>query len=292
MAHVIFAGLVTTLATLLGVWEIESHGITVMGWYLDYVIPIGALGVGLAASSGYGVASWLRGVKISGRLLAAIFAIQVGAYLGASWIQFAAYAPAYPDGSPVSFATFFDVTTRAFAWMQKDGTQGTPYGVWGYGFRALEVSGFCLGSLIAPLALRRRAYCDACSLYMRGAKSLMLAASVPLAKLGKNDLHAAALHEAEQRAAYDRGIAALDELHGLAEANDAAGFRARAKENEIARSAAQKLPQRIAVALARCPRCESGEMRSTLWSGFGQQQQSRALARSALARCFARDASS
>jgi hypothetical protein len=289
MIQVILGGLVTSLLTLAAVWTVEGRGVTVMGWYLDYVIPIGGLGVGLAASSGYGVASWLRGVKISGRLLAVIFAIQVGVYFAASWIQYATYSPVYPDGTPVSFATFFDATTRAFAFAGKDGKGGTPYGVFGYFFRALEVGGFCLGSLIAPFALKGRAYCDSCSLYMRGAKSAMLAASVPFAKAKKGDAQAAALHEAAQRAAYEQAIAALDALHGLAEANDASGFRDRVKEVEVPGRAAQKLPQRIAVALSRCPRCESGEMRTTLWSGHGQQQRSRELGRSALAQFFARN---
>jgi hypothetical protein len=194
----------------------------------------------------------------------------------------------FPDGSPVSFATYFDVTTRAFAWVQKDGTQGTAYGVWGYLFRGLEVSGFCLGSLIAPVALRGRAYCESCSLYMRGARSAALAASVPFVKAKKGDSQAAAAHEAEQRAAYESAISALDELHAFAEANDSTGFRDRLKQAEIAARAAIKLPHRIAVSLARCPRCESGEMRSTLWSGHGQQQQSRELGRTPLAQFFAR----
>lgn len=292
MPQVILGGLATTLLTLAAVWAIEGRGVTVMGWYLDYVIPIGALGVGLAASSGYGLVSWLRGVRISSRLLVGIFAIQIGVYFAASWIQYASYAPVYEDGTAVPFTTFFDATTRAFAFVGKDGAQGTPYGVWGYLFRALDVCGFCLGSLIAPAVLRGRAYCESCSLYMRSAKSLWLPASVPFVKAKKGDTATASQHEAAQREAYERALAALDELHGLAEANDASGFRDRMKQIEITGREAQKLPQRIAVALARCPRCESGEMRSALWSGHGHGQQSRELGRSPLAQFFARSSAS
>lgn len=287
--RVVLGGLLTTLLTLGAVWALEARGVTVMGWYLDGVIPIGALGVGVAASSGYGLASWLHGVKISGRLLAVMFAIQIGAYFAASGIQYAARASAYPDGSPVSFATYFDATTRAFALQSTDGSHSIPYGVWGYLFRALEIGGFSLGSLIGPGVLRGRAYCDSCSLYMRGARSAMFAASVPAVKTKKGDVQTAALHQAEQQAAYERAHAALDELQGLAESNDAPRFRDRLKEIEIAARASLKQPHRIGIAITRCPRCESGEMRATLWSGSGRALKQRELNRTALAQFFARD---
>lgn len=254
-----------------------------MGWYANKVLPIGAIYVGFAASSGYGIASWFAGVKISGRVLAAVFALQVAAYFAASWLQFAAYAPVYEDGTRVSFLTYFDVTTRAFAFVQRDGTAGEAFGAWGYGMRALEIAGFCLGSLLAPAALKGRAYCDSCSLYMRGAKTFWLAASLP---------KAAQADSARQATAYQTAIIALDELAALAEANDSAGFRARLKELEVGGGDAKKLPHRIALTLMRCPSCESGELHSFLWSGGLTQSQSRALGRAPLAKFFARDAAS
>jgi hypothetical protein len=55
---VILAGLLTTALALLGVYVLDAKGdFNIMGWHLNYVIPGGAIIVGLVASSGYGVAS-------------------------------------------------------------------------------------------------------------------------------------------------------------------------------------------------------------------------------------------
>jgi hypothetical protein len=51
---------------LVGVYLLATNtkDFNIMGWYANYVLPIGALLVGLVASSGYGIASWITGQKI------------------------------------------------------------------------------------------------------------------------------------------------------------------------------------------------------------------------------------
>ena len=63
---VVLAGVATTMLALLGVWWLDNHteSVHVMGWYADYVIPAGALLIGLVAGSGYGIASYLTGFRI------------------------------------------------------------------------------------------------------------------------------------------------------------------------------------------------------------------------------------
>ncbi len=271
MGRVVVGGLVTTLASLLAVFWFESQGTTVMGWYANHVIPIGALYVGFAASSGYGLASWLSGVKITRRVTLGLVALQVGAYFAACWLQFHAYGPVYDDGTPVSFVTWFDVSTRMFAFVQKDGTAGEAFGIWGYAFRALEVSGFCLGSLAAPRLLRNLSHCESCSLYMKDAKTVFVAATE-----------------------YETAVKALDELEGFAQANQAGEFRDRLKELEIPSRDAKKQSRRITVTLMRCPSCECGELITMLWNGKNTlvtHTVSQPLGRSPLPRFFARDAS-
>src|SRR5688572_12021483 len=63
---VIISGLGTTIITLLVVYFLSaSTDFNIMGWYANYVLPFGALLVGIAASAGYGIASWVTGVKIT-----------------------------------------------------------------------------------------------------------------------------------------------------------------------------------------------------------------------------------
>jgi hypothetical protein len=56
----------TTVVALLGVWWLENNTTSfhVMGWYADYVIPAGALIVGMVAGSGYGIASHCEGCEL------------------------------------------------------------------------------------------------------------------------------------------------------------------------------------------------------------------------------------
>ena len=68
---VLLSGIGTTLVALLGVYllDVTTDDFHIMGWYANYVLPVGALLVGLVASFGYGLASWLTGIKITRGLL-------------------------------------------------------------------------------------------------------------------------------------------------------------------------------------------------------------------------------
>jgi hypothetical protein len=112
-----------------------------MGWYANYVIPAGAIIVGIAASSGYGLASWFTGVKITRSLLWIVLVLQFTAYFAAQYIEFIGLHLIHPDsGQPVGFFEYYDLVARTFAWKQSDGSMGQPLGAWGYFFRGLEVS--------------------------------------------------------------------------------------------------------------------------------------------------------
>src|SRR5438045_3862552 len=81
---VLICGLITTALALLGIYLLDRNtdGVHIMGWYANYVIPAGALLVGIAASSGYGVGSWFSGIRITRSLLWTMCVLQVIAYFG------------------------------------------------------------------------------------------------------------------------------------------------------------------------------------------------------------------
>src|SRR5438270_4523354 len=87
---VLVAGIVTTVLALLGVWWLDNNtkDVHIMGWYGDYVIPAGAMIVGFAAGSGYGIASYLTGFRIRRGLLLAVLALQLAGYAGAQYLEF------------------------------------------------------------------------------------------------------------------------------------------------------------------------------------------------------------
>src|SRR5678815_2792706 len=79
---VLQCGIVTSVLALAGVYWLgrNTTDFHIMGWYANYVIPAGALIVGLVAGSGYGIASWFSGVRISRGLLWTVLLLQTGAY--------------------------------------------------------------------------------------------------------------------------------------------------------------------------------------------------------------------
>jgi hypothetical protein len=152
------AGAATTLVALAGVFALAHHGTNIMGWYGYYVIPAGALLVGAIAASGYGIAGWYTGLKMTRRLMWSVIGQLVVSYFIA---QYEEYRHAVPGGE-IGFWTYFDLSTRAFSFADHRGEPGTPFGVWGYAMRALEIGGYALCGWLVPAALGAKPYCDPC----------------------------------------------------------------------------------------------------------------------------------
>jgi hypothetical protein len=139
----LLGGAATTAVALSGVYLLNQAGENLMGLYADYIIPAGAVLVGLVASSGYGIASWITGTKISGRLLLAVVALLTGSYFLAKYLEFRCLFPGgatLDDGTRLDFWGYFDLMSRAFSFEDRaSGRPGEPLGSLGYAFRALEI---------------------------------------------------------------------------------------------------------------------------------------------------------
>src|SRR5215471_4983617 len=170
---VLLAGLVTTALALLGVWWLDNHtdDFQVMGWYGDYVIPMGAILIGLAAGSGYGIASYLTGFRIRKRLLWIVLVVQISGYVAAQYLEFRSLTREGPlinaEGEELTFVRSYHLRAVGFAWKDDHGKPGTPLGQWGYFFLGLGVLGFAAGGVLAPAVLMKAPYCARCELYMK-----------------------------------------------------------------------------------------------------------------------------
>ncbi len=287
---VLYSGLATSALALLGVYLLDVSGsdFSIMGWYADYVLPIGALIVGVVASSGYGIASWVTGVKINRSLLWSVLAIQLLVYFAAQYIEFSHLKLIHKDGRPVGFFEYYDFIARSFAWKQDNGSMGQPLGAWGYCFRLLEIAGFAGGSLIVPAILLKAPYCQACQRYMGTRQLSLLAASVPARKIKKSDAEGLAAYQAEQEKAFTRGkdIAAM--LQNMATAGEAAGFRQTLSELEAKKKEAAKLLLRISVHLISCKECQAGSLLFKLVAGQGNRIKMTEIGRSPVTADFVR----
>jgi len=270
---VLVSGLVTTGLALLGVYVLDARteDFHIMGWYANYILPIGAILVGVAASSGYGLASWFSGIKITRSLLWLILALQLLAYFAAQYIEFKSLHLVHRStGVPVGFIEYFDKTARLFAWKQDNGSPGTPMGVWGYAFRGLEILGFAAGGLIVPLVLRKQPYCQTCQRYMRTRQLGLVPASVPVKKVKKSDTTGLAAYEAEQQQALDRGKQTVETLQQHAAGAKAADFQKILAELQPGKRTAAKLPGRFSLQLVHCNRCYAGRFVVNLLLGQGK----------------------
>lgn len=278
---VLQCGIITSALALAGVFWLERNttDFHIMGWYANYVIPAGALIVGLVAGSGYGIASWVTGVRISRGLLWTVVLLQSLAYVGAEYLEYRDVRREFEQRGMVaapfqqfpSFLEYYDLKARNFSWKKKDGNGvGDPLGGWGYIFVLLGAAGFILGGLIAPAILYAVPYCDGCQRYMKRKMLGVLPASVPVKKISNKDTDALAAHAAEQEDAAARADLAVVRLR---EALDAGNAEALTAELSAAGSVkdSSKLPRRVEVSLAWCKSCEGGRITLTLITWLGDQ---------------------
>jgi hypothetical protein len=272
---VLATGAGTTALALGGVWALATFsGENVMGWYANYVLPVGAVLVGLVASSGFGLAAYLGGTKITGRLLLAVAAILVAGYWGAQLLQFHLAFPdgAYlDDGTRATFFDYYDVVTRGFAW-EENGKTGAELGAWGYLLRAGEVLGFALGGLIIPLAQKTLPYCASCGVYMRRPLVAVLPASLAPKRIATRNAEKRAERERQDAEVLQRAEKDLERIAAAARSGDEAGYAAAVGEggSRSGKRAAEKAAVRLHVRLVHCRRCGAGELRVLRVVGRGR----------------------
>ena len=241
------AGAATTLLALAAVFALAHSGENVMGWYANYVIPVGALLVGAVAASGYGIAAWFSGLKMTRRLMFSVCAQLLVSYFIA---QYEEYRHWVPNGE-VGFWSWFDLTTRAFAFAHHDGTPGSPFGAAGYAMRALEIGGYIVGGFLVPAALHKKPYCDACRTYRRQKRIALFPGGFP----------------------GDGGESAFRDLYAAAHVGDRAGVEQLIRDlgDLEDQRATNAFSSRITVWTVRCPRCAEGYLAATRTEGHGKR---------------------
>ena len=284
---VLIAGAVTTALALLGVWWLGNNtkDFHIMGWYGDYVIPAGAMIVGFAAGSGYGVASYLTGLRIRRGLLLMVLVLQLGGYAAAQFLEFRSLTNEGPivdeNGETLTFARYYHLRAMNFAW-DNHGHPGAPLGAWGYFFLGLGVVGFALGGVLAPAVLMKMPYCERCSLYMKSRLLAWVPASVPTRRVSKKDAAAQATYAEEQDRAAAGASGVLTRVSELAARGDALAIRAALADHPGRGSDARRvarLPARVRVRLVRCRQCSDGHIQPAMVTGQGRAIRVKALDR-------------
>lgn len=258
---VMVAGGATSLVALGAVYALVHAEVNVMGWYVNGIIPAGAILVGLLAASGYAVAAWWVGLRMTKPLIWSVVGQLTLAYLVA---QYEEYLYAIPDGR-IGFFEYYDLWTRSFAFSDSSGKRGEALGVLGYGLRLLEVVGFVAGGAWGPIILRAKPYCDACRAYKKERTHFRLVAGVPFKMLGRFDKDE---HAKQQQAALD-GLPSVFTAAASGDRRQLDQAVAALPDAGTARKA-MKLSGHVVVETVRCPRCAAGTLRAALIQGQGK----------------------
>jgi hypothetical protein len=272
VAAVVVAGLVTTGLTLFGVYLLNHNtDERIMGWYANYFIPVGALIVGLLAGLGYGVVSWITGVKIRKALLWTIVGLQVWAYFAAQYIEFRSMGPLVlkRTGEPLTFAKYYHLQAVSWAWKDntKNGKVGEPLGLPGYFFKLLEIVGFVGGGIIAPALMMAAPYCELCQAYMKTRQLVLIPACNKGKFIGKKNEQ----EKQADAALFEAGKQKLLELDETIHAQDGLAFARKIELLKPESAGAGKLPARFRVSLVRCKLCSAGIVRHELIAGKGNR---------------------
>lgn len=167
---VALAGLATSVLTaLLVVFIQRQFQFSVFGFYLWFVVPVGAIACGFVAASGYYLAAKALHQGATRLLLAQMILIAAATLLLIYWLE---YRNTMSEGVPISgfvpFTTYLDTIFRTMS-MSTDDNGGTTgeLGAWGYGFALLDLIGFLVGALVVYFALRDQPSCGRCDKYLR-----------------------------------------------------------------------------------------------------------------------------
>ena len=287
-APVLLAGAATTAAALAAQYFLNQQEINPLGFHLNYIIPAGAIGVGLVATGGFSLAAWKGGHRITGRVLFFCAAVLVAGYFAEQYLE---YRQVFPDGrsragKAVGFWQFYEVYGRTMRFTSKRaGGAGKSLGVWGLGVLALRVAGFTLGGLVGPFALRTKSYCAPCGRY-RNERTLAVVAAGIKPKLFGNDSPERVAQRTEKAQAAEVLLSAV-----LADAakGDGASLTTRLASAgpPDQKSAATAADTRLSFSLRACPQCGDGELVVSKITGHGKQIRTVEVARQPIGRAVA-----
>ena len=170
-------GAATTGATVgLLIWVYNSYGFDLSSFSFWFIIPLGALLAGMAASSGYYFSAKLTNTMPSRRIMVNMVVIAAGAWLSLLWLKYTGMT--FEDGSrvrdTVDFWTWFKVTTENMSLNIRSrggsGFETGELGSWGYVRQVIQFAGFAVGGLAVYGLLQDAPTCVNCSRYTKNSR--------------------------------------------------------------------------------------------------------------------------
>ncbi|MBA4019228.1 MAG: hypothetical protein C0483_18840 [Pirellula sp.] len=247
-------GVGTAVVVLFVVNWLNHHDINAMGFYLNAVIPFGALLVGVAAGSGYALASRVLQVRLSSRYVWSMVLTGLITYWAALYVTYQhAIEQAGVAEAAYPFTQYVKDSCEQMAFAPKhDGDKPKPLGGWGYPLKALEMLGFVAGGMLPALFVSGLPYCRKCQQFLKPYRSAYLHAARrwPEVKKLATPQRTAEIQQASAEVAQQ----AHEELLKLAGASLA---DVEAYLDRLAPTADPDATARVCVVVEKCPTCTS-----------------------------------
>lgn len=171
---VLIGGFGSSLAAVALVAVVNSFGFNIMGLHFWFIVPAGALIVGMVSGLGYAACSKGFNVKIRPDFLWLVVAVSILTYILSHGITYLFLLKQYNlSGSQFTFVDYVrDICENTTYQSSRSNLQSFQLGAWGYLFQFVEMVGFSLGSMVPLAILGTKPYCDHCQLYMDKVKSV------------------------------------------------------------------------------------------------------------------------
>ncbi len=149
---VLVAGSLTTALALLAVYFLNKAGIELMNYLLWFIIPVGAVIVGIVAGLGYFLGKRFTKAHVSKGLKIYIVLLSIFAYIFAKYLTFQhdiEQIEFLPGQQIPTFLDYIRLIYESIVIEEMDKVSGgTELGYFGYGILIMEIACFCFGALI------------------------------------------------------------------------------------------------------------------------------------------------
>ncbi len=251
---VYLAGVATSALALWGVNVALAHDVNILGWYVNAIIPVGALCIGIASGAGYAIASWKLHVKLSKSFVLGMLTTGLVDYAAAQYLNWSSLLEQHHVSADVyPFLQFLrdQCETMTFSSSHSSGSSPTELGMFGYFFKALEIAGFAGGTMIPSAFLFAMPYCKRCQFYLK--KQHVGYVSSPMTR---KELFATP--RKERKATLERIVGELTTHgHQLAQSLHALPLQETADAVQgLDTKAIKDAAANLAVTLKKCPSCD------------------------------------
>jgi hypothetical protein len=164
---ILYGGLATSACALFVVYLIAKLGFNLMGLYWLFIVPVGAIIVGLISGIGYAVVSKWTNFRASGTYLWFVVGVSLLTYGASHYVTYRQVLSANGLApNQISFTDYMRLTTESTEMADHDGDNAFTVGKFGYLLLLLEAIGFGGAAAIPLLVVSQAAYCEGCSKYM------------------------------------------------------------------------------------------------------------------------------